>query len=264
MHYLIMDLETAPNPDVKWEPPKDKPDAFMPPVCHRIVCNAGLEIEISKNYNRCNWIGTFGRPGDERSYVEDFVEKAQDDKKQPVIITFNGRGFDIPVLFHRCMHYGIQFPFMFTKDFEYRYGWGDHFDIADKISGHGAAPRVKLDYLAQSIGLPGKLEIDGSKVFELAEKGEYDTINAYGQCDVIETAYIFIRLLFVAGKLNLVNHNNLMYSIRSKAQAKKEPMIKKLIGAIDFEKLEIGYKNNDDGSQTGLFEDEENDPDIPF
>ena len=262
MRYLIIDLETAPNPEIDWKPPEGKPDAFPPPVCHKIICNAGLEIEIGKDFNRCNWIGTFGRPGDEKSYVLDFVEEVE--HKKPYVVTFNGRGFDIPVIFHRCMHYGIQFPYMFSKNFEYRYGWSDHLDLSDKICSHGAAPRVKLDYIAQSIGLPGKFgNMDGSKVFDLAEKGEYDIINAYGQCDVIQTAFILIRLLFVAGKLNTVNHNNLMYGIRSKAQAKKAPMIKELISLIDFEKLEIGFKEND-GSQGGLFDEEDDDPEIPF
>jgi len=264
MHFLIIDLETAPNNETDWKPPENKPDAFMPPVCHRIVCNAGMEIETNKEFNRCNWIGTFGRPGDERSYIEDFIEKAQDDEKEPVIVTYNGRGFDIPVIFHRCMHYGIQFPFMFTASFDKRYGWNDHLDIHDKIRGYGAAPHVKLGYVAQSIGLPGKFGIDGSQVFELAKKGEYNTINGYGQCDVIQTAFILIRLLFVANKLSIVNHNNLIYSIRSQAMAKKEPMIKELIGLIDFDKLEINFKR-DDGSQVGLFEDDDDDdPEIPF
>lgn len=261
MFFLIYDIETAPN-DIKWEPPEDNPDMFMPPLFHRIVCNAGMEIEISKEHNRCNWLGTFGRAGDERSGVEDFVLKVQDKDKRPIVVDFNGRRFDIPVLLYRCMHYGIQFPYIFSKDFDYRYGWNDHLDLADKITGHGASSHIKLDHIAQSIGLPGKFGVDGSQVFSLAEKGEYEKINAYGQCDVIQTAFLLIRFLFVAGKLNKVNHNNLMYSIRSKAMAKKEPMIKELISLIDFDKLEIGFDKYD-GSKDDLFK-EDDDPEIPF
>jgi len=266
MYYLVFDLETEPT-ETEWEPPKDRPDAFRPACLQRIVCNAGMEIEISKKHVRCTWIGTFGKDGDERSKIEDFIDRVMDKKKAPIVVDFNGRGFDILVILYRCMHYGIPFPYIFDKDFEYRFAWNDHLDLADRLSGYGAAPRMKLDQIAQAIGLPGKFGVDGSQVCDLAKKGEYIKINSYGQCDVIQTAFVLLRLLIVAGKLSIVEHNNLIQSIRSKASEKKDPMIDELLSLIDFEKLAIEFrKKDDDYSEIGLFEDddEESDPDIPF
>ena len=77
MFYLVMDLETAPNKEIQWEPPEDNPNAFPPVPCHRIVCNAGMLIEMSSSYNRCLWIGNFGDPGDERSAITDFIHQLQ-------------------------------------------------------------------------------------------------------------------------------------------------------------------------------------------
>jgi predicted PolB exonuclease-like 3'-5' exonuclease len=266
MHYLIYDLETEPN-EVEWEPPKDRPDAFRPPSLQKIVCNAGMEIEISNKHVRCTWIGTFGKDDDERSKIEEFIDKVMDKKKAPIVVDFNGRRFDIPVILYRCMHYGIPFPYIFNKDFEYRFAWNDHLDLADRLSGYGAAPVMKLSHIAQTIGLPGKFGVDGSQVFELAKKGDYKTINAYGQCDVIQTAFVLLRLLVVADRLSIVDHNNLIHSIRSKAGEKKEPMIQELLSLIDFDKLAIEIRNKDDDySQVGLFEEDEEgyDPEIPF
>lgn len=265
MYYLVMDLETAPNKDIDWAPPEDDPKAFPPIPCHRIVCNAGLLIELSKEYNRCKWIGTFGDPGNERSAITDFIEQIRE--YRPSVVTFNGRNFDMALIMYRAMHYGIPFPEHFNDDFAYRYKWNRHIDLSDKLTGHGASWRAKLDYYAQLIGLPGKFDVAGDDVFELVEKGELETVYSYGQCDVIQEAYVLLRLMHVMGKIATVTHNNLLHSIKSKALAKNDAMITKLIESIDWSVLEIEFEKKQPEGQGALFgeeKEEESDPDIPF
>jgi len=260
--YVVMDLETVPNPDMNWEPSENNPNMFPPLPIHKIVCAAGLTFETGRGGNRCHWIGTFGKPGDERSMVEDFIRLIEG-KTNPTLITFNGRGFDIYAIMYRAMHYGLQFPTMFEYDFNYRFKWGRHIDLSDWMRGHGASPPVKLDYAAQAIGLPGKFDVAGSDVSKLIQEGKQDIVDAYGQCDVIQTTFLLNRFMHVMGRMSAITHNNLMHSIKTKALGLGNDMISKLIKIIDFSVLEINNEATVDSPGTEGHKDY-SDEDLPF
>jgi predicted PolB exonuclease-like 3'-5' exonuclease len=237
-----MDLETIPGA-TDWEPPEDNPDKFPPAPACQIVSNAGMLIEISNKQNRCVGIGTCGEQDDEKSKVVKFLNIIS--KYDAVVVTFNGRHFDIPVILYRCMHYGIQIPRFFDYDFTYRYKYNDHIDIADKLRDHGAAPYFSLDQIAQVIGLPGKFGVDGKQVKNMIEEGRHDDVDSYCMCDVIQTAYLFIRLLQLKDDISTIVHNNLIHSIKSNALSLENKMINQLIDKIDFSVLEIPIERSD-------------------
>lgn len=266
-NYLIMDIESFFIKNDIWKPPENDPKMFAPLSFHGVSAIGGLFLEINSKFNRCIRIGTFGTTGDEShelSRIEGFLEYYR--KTKPILVTFNGRGFDIPVLWMRAMHHGISIPEFFEYDFTYKFSQKKHYDFAEKMFEHGAIRREKLMYLCSIIGLPGKPEVDGSMVHKLFAAGEYEKIASYVQCDVIEEALVFIKYLHVRGELSTGLINNLIYSIRSKAKNLNDPLVTNLINLIDFSTLEV--KDGQPQAQKGEFSEEtissEKEDGIPF
>src|SRR5215468_11433458 len=55
------------------------------------------------------------------------------------IVTWNGRGFDLPVVAARCLRHGVAFPWYYQRrDARYRYSPDGHLDLMDLLADHGA------------------------------------------------------------------------------------------------------------------------------
>ena len=129
---------------------------------------------------------------------------------RPILVTFNGRGYDIPVLELAAYRYGISVPAWFNveaKSFEqsrHRYNLDAHIDLYDLFSNFGAAQVAGgLNLLANLIGKPGKNKIDGSKVQDMYDAGQAEELNDYCRCDVLDTYFVFLRSRVLLGKLSL-------------------------------------------------------------
>lgn len=129
---------------------------------------------------------------------------------RPTLITFNGRGYDLPVLEVAAFRYGISLPDWFnvtSRTYEQsrnRYNLDSHVDLMDLFSNYGAA-RVSggLNLLANLIGKPGKTGIDGSMVQGLYDAGQVAEINDYCRCDVLDTYFVFLRSRVLLGQLEV-------------------------------------------------------------
>lgn len=128
----------------------------------------------------------------------------------PTLVSFNGRGYDLPVLELAAFRYGYPVPAWFNthaKAYEQcrnRYNHDAHLDLCDLISNFGAC-RITggLNLLAQLIGKPGKTGIDGSMVQDYYNDGRVEEINDYCRCDVLDTYFVFLRSRVLIGKLTL-------------------------------------------------------------
>jgi predicted PolB exonuclease-like 3'-5' exonuclease len=82
------------------------------------------------------------------------------------IITWNGRGFDMPLLGLRAMT--LRVPWVFWHEQRHRYENYKkmlvHYDMADQLSDLGGSPRLGLDDVCMMLGLPGKYDLHGSQV----------------------------------------------------------------------------------------------------
>ena len=120
------------------------------------------------------------------------------------LVTWNGRGFDLPVLELAAFRYGIPAPKYWvggTKGPRYRYSEEYHYDVADVLCNSGAVPRMRLGDMLILLGHAGKGEIDGSKVQQIWEDGRHEDIDAYCQRDVISTWAIWIKLEMIRGRM---------------------------------------------------------------
>ena len=129
---------------------------------------------------------------------------------RPTLVTFNGRGYDLPVLELAAYRYGLSVPAWFNVDarsFEQarnRYNNDAHIDLMDLFSNFGASRMTGgLNLLANVIGKPGKTGIDGSMIQDMYDAGKAEEINDYCRCDVLDTYFVFLRSRVLLGKLSL-------------------------------------------------------------
>ena len=121
-------------------------------------------------------------------------------RSRPTIVTWNGRGFDMPVITSRTLKHGVPMPWWYSdRNTRYRYTPEGHFDLMDFLADFGAAKSSRLDIYAKLIGFPGKVGVDGSQVAPMVHAGRIDEVNAYCLCDVAQTAAIFLRVELLRG-----------------------------------------------------------------
>jgi predicted PolB exonuclease-like 3'-5' exonuclease len=130
------------------------------------------------------------------------------EKHTPQIVSWNGSGFDFPVLHHRALIQGVPAPRYWEqgeddRDFKYnnylsRYH-SRHLDLMDVISGYQSRAFAPLDELSQLCGFAGKLGEDGSKVWQSFCDGQGESVRAYCETDVVNTYLLFCRFKLMRG-----------------------------------------------------------------
>src|SRR5262249_48003514 len=121
---------------------------------------------------------------------------------QVKMVTFNGRGFDLPLLEMAAFRYGLSAPQLFN-DMQKRHGdW--HLDLMDWLTNYGAF-RLSggLNLLWKLLAKPGKTEVTGKKVYPMWRDGKIAAINDYCLCDTLDTYFVFLRTRVMAGALTL-------------------------------------------------------------
>jgi len=136
---------------------------------------------------------------------------------RPVFVTFNGRGYDLPLMELCAFRYGMSLPNWFNvnaRSFEQsrnRYNTDAHIDLMDLLSNFGAYRVVGgLNVLANLIGKPGKTGVDGSQIQAMYDAGETEAINNYCRCDVLDTYFVFLRSQVLVGRLPLADEQQIV------------------------------------------------------
>jgi predicted PolB exonuclease-like 3'-5' exonuclease len=109
------------------------------------------------------------------------------------IVTFNGRGFDLPLLVNAYRRNQMDCPDAVSSAWqEYRFKPDRGFDVSDIITGFGATKRPSLAEACIGLGLPNpKVDGDGSDVGELVRNGEFERLKAYCLSDVRATKGLY-------------------------------------------------------------------------
>jgi predicted PolB exonuclease-like 3'-5' exonuclease len=123
------------------------------------------------------------------------------------LVSFNGRGFDLPVLELAALRHACRIPRYFRGGYRYRYSDEAHYDLYDFLTNSGMySVRGGFHLLAQLIGLPGKGAVEGANVQALWEAGRLADIHAYCRRDVIQTYFLFLRLELMRGRITPEQH----------------------------------------------------------
>jgi hypothetical protein len=133
------------------------------------------------------------------------------EKYSPELISWNGGGFDLPVLHYRALKAGVQAPrYWETGDedgsFRYnnylsRFHWR-HMDLMDVLSGFQSRARASLANVAALLGFPGKLGFSGDRVWQAYLEGQIVAVRRYCETDVLNTYLIYLRFQHMRGRMN--------------------------------------------------------------
>ncbi|OLF37088.1 3'-5' exonuclease [Psychrobacter sp. Cmf 22.2] len=186
---------------------------FMRLPLQRIVCISALYIKDGQ-------FSLFSLTADkfsEKDILAKFFRAFSDIETLPQLISWNGSGFDIPVLIYRAMQYDLSAPWLFEEGERIKNMRFDnyvnrfqtkHLDLMDRFSQYGASRREAMDVVASLYGLPGKTDVDGSMVGDLVNDGDWQTLSIYCESDVMNTWLIYLRWLRLTGKLSSPAYNH--------------------------------------------------------
>lgn len=161
---------------------------------HPIHCIACIGVLVAKREVEGWRVEALGAPhiGErtEPELIRAFVERV--DELRPQLVTFNGNGFDLPVLRLRAMLHRIPAPGLNARPYFNRYS-NDAVDLFDVLSSFGSGSKLKLDEISRFLGLAGKPDgIDGGKVEEQVALGKIEDVARYCETDIVNTYRLWL------------------------------------------------------------------------
>ena len=168
-------------------------DKFPKHVYHSIICIGALVAGVE----------ALGAPhvGDrtEKELISAFVNKI--DELKPQLVTFNGSGFDLPVVRYRAMVNEVSAPGLSARPYFNRYT-EDALDLCDVLASLNPQCRASLDEICRLMGIPGKPDgFCGSDVESYFREGKIQEIAAYCERDVVNTYRVWLRHELFRGKV---------------------------------------------------------------
>jgi hypothetical protein len=169
---------------------------FLPLPYHRPVAGCLLEAREDGGSVHVTDLASWT---DRRAREEEFLARTWDRLSGAALVTFHGKGFDLPVLELRSLKHSVPIPSWSPG----RRGGGvaEHLDVKELLTADGAAVAAPLDLYAKLVGLPGKEDVAGEDVQSLYSAGALDRIAAYCMTDVVQTWFLFLRWRLVEGSL---------------------------------------------------------------
>jgi hypothetical protein len=138
------------------------------------------------------------------------------------LVTFNGRGFDLPLMELAAFRYGFGALDYFQRS---RNRYNGHLDLCDWLSNYGGCRMTGgLNLLSKMLGKPGKMEMSGDQVYAMHCAGKFQEINDYCMFDTLDTYFIFLRTRVLTGDLTLDQEHELVSHARTWVTEKAEAL----------------------------------------
>ena len=253
MHCFSFDIETVPDVDFGrrfWDldglPDDEVATAmmfkrqqqtgsdFLPLHLQRIVA-----ISVTFRTSDTFKVWTLGdEDADEAEIVRRFFDGI--DRYSPDLVSWNGGGFDLPVLHYRALKHNIQAPrYWETGDNDRDFKWNNymsrfhwrHTDLMDVLAGFQPRGRASLDQMAVLLGFPGKLGMSGDKVWDTFKQGGIRQIRDYCETDVLNTWLVYLRFEFMRGHLDATGLEREFALVRSTLESMNESHLNEFLAA---------------------------------
>ena len=210
---IVFDLETVPDLEAvsrvhgleahdEEQAAEIVGDKFQKHPLHKIVCIGALIVEKVDGHWAVRSLGAPHIGGrTETELIRGFVDRIA--ALEPCLVSFNGSGFDLPVLRYRAMVNMVAAPGLHRRGYFKRYT-EDAVDLCDVLASFSPQGKCKLDELCRVLGLPGKPDgVDGSKVAEYVATGRVQEVADYCETDVVNTYRVWLRHELFRGALTL-------------------------------------------------------------
>lgn len=226
MNVLAFDIETIPDTDAgrKIHELDDLSDAevaavmfnkrrekvghdFLATHLQKVVAISAVYRNIHKDQFSVWTLGS--EESSEQEIVQNFFDGV--DKYTPTLVTWNGSGFDLPVLHYRGMLNKVQAPrYWDLGEDDSNFKWNNyigrfhmrHTDLMDVLAGYSPRAFAPLDEIAVMLGFPGKMGMSGSKVWDQYQEGQIKDIRDYCETDALNTYLVYLHWQFIRGNLS--------------------------------------------------------------
>ncbi|MCL4798112.1 MAG: 3'-5' exonuclease [Burkholderiales bacterium] len=162
------------------------------------------------------------------------------EKYTPQLVSWNGGGFDLPVLHYRALLNGVRAPRYWDlgeddREFKFNNYIGRyhtrHIDLMDLLALYQPRNNAPLDQIARLMGLPGKLGMDGSQVWDAYRAGRIEDIRRYCETDVLNTWLVFLRFQHMRGARAADRHGREVELVRATLARQDEPHWREYLAA---------------------------------
>ena len=224
MNVLVFDIETVPDVDAarRLNAFTDLSDAEVAEAMFAMRRQAaGTEMQrhhlhkivaISAVYRSSNQLSVWSL-GEQQSSEAELISRFFQgiERYTPTLVSWNGTGFDLPVLHYRALMHGVVAPLYWEQgENESNFRWNNyvsryharHTDLMDIIALYQPRCFAPLDEIAALLGFPGKMGMSGSKVWQAYLDGELKAIRDYCETDVLNTFLVYLRFQLMRGQLS--------------------------------------------------------------
>ncbi|PIE01866.1 MAG: 3'-5' exonuclease [Thiothrix nivea] len=168
--------------------------------------------------------------GDESAEEAELIQRFYDgiDRYTPTLVSWNGGGFDLPVLHYRAMQHKISAPrYWDMGGDDSSFKWNNyisryhtrHTDLMDLLAMYTGRANAPLDELATLYGFPGKMGMSGARVWDAYQAGELAAIRHYCETDVLNTWLVYLRFELMRGHLDHTQYQRECELVRQVLQA---------------------------------------------
>jgi len=180
--------------------------------------------------------------GDESSDEKDLITRFYTgiDRYLPTLVSWNGSGFDLPVLHYRALRHGIAAPRYWDQgedDREFKFNnyisrfHARHTDLMDLLAGYQARAVQPLDQIATLLGFPGKMGMSGAKVWDAYLDGDISGIRNYCETDVLNTWLVWLRFQLMRGQLDACAYEEELELTRTLLRKEARPHFTEFLAA---------------------------------
>ena len=154
------------------------------------------------------------------------------EKYTPQLVSWNGSGFDLPVMHYRSLVHGLcasRYWDMGEDDREFKYNnyinryHTRHLDLMELLALFQPRAYAPLDEMSKLCGFPGKLGMDGSEVWNAWNEGGINGIRSYCETDVANTYLMFLRTQCLRGAIDKDRYDRECGLLRETLQRSAEP-----------------------------------------
>ncbi|MDX1561862.1 MAG: 3'-5' exonuclease [Gammaproteobacteria bacterium] len=207
---------------------------FLPLPQHRVVVISA----VLRNSDGLHFFSLGEDLGSEREIVQRFFDGLE--RKSPDLVSWNGSGFDLPVLHYRALLHGVNAARYWDtgdgdREFRFnnylsRFHWR-HIDLMDVLSGFQLGGRASLQATAVLLGLPGKLGMSGAKVWDYYLEGKRVEIERYCETDALNTYLVYLRFELMRGNLDRTAYEAEVARVRDKLARSDAPHWQEFLAA---------------------------------
>ena len=253
MNVLVFDIETVPDVEsgcrlfgleglsekhvgeIMFQKRREESGTeFLRHHLHRVVAISA----VLRSRDRLK-VWSLGEEGaSEAELIERFFDGLQ--RYTPTLVSWNGNGFDLPVLHYRALLHGVSAPrYWETGEEDASFRWNNylnrfhyrHTDLMDVLSGYQPRAGARLDEIATMLGLPGKMGMSGGQVWERFQAGDIAGIRDYCETDVLNTFLVYLRFELMRGHLTRDGYEQECELVRDSLARDEKPHFQAFLAA---------------------------------